>query len=486
MWLYPGGRAACSAPAASSAAAGARCTAVTAGRDLTGDERNDLLAVDRRGALLVYPGNGRGGFDARRSSWTPPGAPQPVLGVGDWDRDGRVDVIGRRRGRPDDHPLRRRPARRWRRRCAGATAGTALRVLAAPGDWDGDGRADLLAVSRPTASLLLYRGHRRPRLRRPEAADACHLGAPPTPSSWSATSTATATPRCVSRTTAGDLLLSRGAAGGAVRAPELIGARWGGDGPGDGGRRPVRRRRARPGRAQPLGRQALPVPALPDGRRSSRRSSSAPAGTASTCWSAPARWDDDPWTDLLARRSSDDALLLYPGTSTGRLGTGPRQVGSALGRRDRRRRHRRPRRRRRRRPAGAGQRHRPGLPRRRQRRLLRHHHRAWACPRARCCRDPRPSPPSRRARGPRSAPRCSSGAAAAGAAPAPHPAAGLQEALASRYATGPGPGRRPDPDAGGRPRTDVVLAADPGAAATVLRQAAARARHDGGRGRLAC
>ena len=41
-------------------------------------------------------------------------------------------------------------------------------------------------------------------------------------------------------------------------------------------------------------------------------------------------WDGDRWTDLLVRRASDNALLLYTGTSTGRL-SGPRQIGSRWG-----------------------------------------------------------------------------------------------------------------------------------------------------------
>lgn len=66
------------------------------GGDLTGDGRVDLIAREEAtGKLWIYPGNGTGGFLARRplaGDWT---GYDVILGGADWSRDGRYDVIAR-------------------------------------------------------------------------------------------------------------------------------------------------------------------------------------------------------------------------------------------------------------------------------------------------------------------------------------------------------------------------------------------------------
>lgn len=66
------------------------------GGDLTGDGRVDLIAREEAtGKLWIYPGNGTGGFLARRplaGDWT---GYDVILAGADWSRDGRYDVIAR-------------------------------------------------------------------------------------------------------------------------------------------------------------------------------------------------------------------------------------------------------------------------------------------------------------------------------------------------------------------------------------------------------
>ncbi len=62
--------------------------------DLTGDRRNDIAAVDASGRLWLYPGNGKGGVTARKqigSGWQSMGA---LLPLRDLDRDGKTDLGG--------------------------------------------------------------------------------------------------------------------------------------------------------------------------------------------------------------------------------------------------------------------------------------------------------------------------------------------------------------------------------------------------------
>ncbi|CUM40660.1 FG-GAP repeat domain-containing protein [Streptomyces gardneri] len=124
--------------------------------DLTGDGKGDLVARDRSGVLYLYPGNGQGTAVASRirvgDGWS---TYNKVLGAGDFSGDGRTDLLAR----DGSGTL-------WLYRGTGsATAPFAKRVnlgggwgtynkLAAPGDLNGDGKADLLAVN---AAGDLYR-----------------------------------------------------------------------------------------------------------------------------------------------------------------------------------------------------------------------------------------------------------------------------------------------------------------------------------------
>jgi hypothetical protein len=136
-------------------------TAVLPAGDFSGDGKPDLLARRPDGVLLLYRGNGAGGWVTGKgepvgSGWQSFTA---VLPGGDFSGDGRPDVLARR----GDGTLllyRGDGAGGWITG-AGERIGTgwgAFTALVAGGDFSGDGRADVLA-RQSDGSLLLYRGN---------------------------------------------------------------------------------------------------------------------------------------------------------------------------------------------------------------------------------------------------------------------------------------------------------------------------------------
>lgn len=131
---------------------------VTQVGDWDGDGAPDLIARDpATGALWLYRGDGAGGFAGARAVGRGWNVADTLLGPGDWDRDGHVDILMRR----DDGTL-------WLYRGdgSGGFAGAqqvgkgwrGMALLAAVGDVDDDGNPDLLAVSSDGATLL-YTGN---------------------------------------------------------------------------------------------------------------------------------------------------------------------------------------------------------------------------------------------------------------------------------------------------------------------------------------
>ena len=125
--------------------------------DFDGDGRRDLAARDGQGRLFLYPGNGLGGFLTPRQIGTGWAGMSAILGVGDLDGDGAADVVARRGS--DDAALLYPGNGRGGFRAARPAGGLGgLDLVTAVGDWDGDRRPDVVAREPGTGGLLLHPG----------------------------------------------------------------------------------------------------------------------------------------------------------------------------------------------------------------------------------------------------------------------------------------------------------------------------------------
>lgn len=137
-------------------------TAVLMAGDFDGDGSPDLLARSGAGQLLLYRGDGRGGWGSTSvigSGW---GGMTALFSPGDFDGDGAGDVIARDSAgslwlyRGNGHGG-------WVGNGSGIRIGGGwggfTRILS-PGDFDGDGHPDLLAID-TAGRLYLYRGNGR-------------------------------------------------------------------------------------------------------------------------------------------------------------------------------------------------------------------------------------------------------------------------------------------------------------------------------------
>lgn len=133
-------------------------SAIVAAGDWDGDTEDDLLA--RRttdGTLWLYAGRGDGSFRSPQrigGGWQ---AMSGIMAAGDWDGDGRPDLLARR---GDDGSLWLYPGNgqggfRTARRIGTGWAG--MKAILVPGDWTGNGTADIIAM-RPDGTLWLYPG----------------------------------------------------------------------------------------------------------------------------------------------------------------------------------------------------------------------------------------------------------------------------------------------------------------------------------------
>ena len=133
-------------------------TAMLLPRDWDGDGKRDILVRDGDGRLLMYRGNAAGGFITGRaeqigSGWGPFTA---LLAPGDWSGDGNQDLLARQ----SDGALIM-----YRGDGQGGFAGRAqigsgwqsFTALLAGGDFSGDGKPDILARAED-GRLLMYRG----------------------------------------------------------------------------------------------------------------------------------------------------------------------------------------------------------------------------------------------------------------------------------------------------------------------------------------
>ncbi|WP_184560427.1 trypsin-like serine protease [Streptomyces paradoxus] len=127
--------------------------------DVTGDYLPDLLSVDSAGVLWIYPGNGNGTFAPRvkvGSGWNQYNS---VRGKGDFNGDGKTDLLARSTSGSAIYLYKGT----GKAGSAAFSARVKVRTWAdynafdAPGDVTGDGKADFLART-PGGTLYLYAG----------------------------------------------------------------------------------------------------------------------------------------------------------------------------------------------------------------------------------------------------------------------------------------------------------------------------------------
>jgi len=136
-------------------------TRTVAPGDVTGDYLPDLLSVDSGGTLWIYPGKGNGTFATPVKVSTGWNQYNALLGHGDFNGDGKTDLIARNKSTGYVYLYRgtgqagsgafssRIQVRTW--------STTTYNTLDAVGDVTGDGKADFVART-PGGTLYLYPG----------------------------------------------------------------------------------------------------------------------------------------------------------------------------------------------------------------------------------------------------------------------------------------------------------------------------------------
>jgi secreted trypsin-like serine protease len=136
-----------------------RTRIVTPG-DVTGDYLPDVLSVDSAGALWIYPGKGNGTFAARVQVGTGWNQYNFLRGKGDFTGDGKADLLARSKSTGDIYLYKgtgKSGTGAFSARIKVRSAWTGYNAFDAIGDVNGDGKADFLART-PGGTLYLYKG----------------------------------------------------------------------------------------------------------------------------------------------------------------------------------------------------------------------------------------------------------------------------------------------------------------------------------------
>ncbi|XAS67568.1 FG-GAP-like repeat-containing protein [Micrococcaceae bacterium Sec5.7] len=127
--------------------------------DFSGDGALDVLARETStGYLWLYRGTGTGGWLPRirvGSGWN---AFNAIVGPGDFNGDQRVDILAREASTGFLWLYPGNGAGGWLPRIRVGTGWSAFNTLVGPGDFNGDGAVDILARETSTGFLWLYRG----------------------------------------------------------------------------------------------------------------------------------------------------------------------------------------------------------------------------------------------------------------------------------------------------------------------------------------
>lgn len=132
---------------------------IVAPGDVNGDALPDVLSVTSAGNLYLYGGNGDGTFDASVKVGTGYGVYNSLRGHGDFNNDGKADLIARLDSTDDLYLIRGtgKADAAFAAPLKVRSAWTGYNAFAAVGDVNNDGLADYLART-PGGTLYLYKG----------------------------------------------------------------------------------------------------------------------------------------------------------------------------------------------------------------------------------------------------------------------------------------------------------------------------------------
>jgi hypothetical protein len=162
LWLYPGtGTGSVGTRKLIGSGGWNAMSRITAVGDLTGDGRSDLMAVEKAtGKLYLYPGTSAGTLGSRKllgtGGWN---AMNALAGVGDMTGDGRPDLYAREASTGKLWLYPGRASALGGRVLVGKGGWNAMANLIAVGDFSGDGRPDLAAVSNEKYAIDGFVGH---------------------------------------------------------------------------------------------------------------------------------------------------------------------------------------------------------------------------------------------------------------------------------------------------------------------------------------
>jgi FG-GAP-like repeat len=160
LWLYPGDGQGGWRPWGVVGVGFQIMSTLTGPGDFTGDQRGDLLAVERAtGFLWLYPGNGQGGFLAPTRVGDGWHVMRTAFSPGDFNGDGNSDLLAVENATGYLWLYPGNGAGGWLGRVRVGDGWNIMNALMAPGDFNGDRTADVLAREASTGYLWLYPGN---------------------------------------------------------------------------------------------------------------------------------------------------------------------------------------------------------------------------------------------------------------------------------------------------------------------------------------